>query len=95
MKRSTAIIMTIVASLACGLPSLIMVCIGAFALLGTQMPEVMASNPNANPGNVTLGAWMFICFGGVVLVIPILVGIFSFRLSASDDFPDNMAEPLS
>lgn len=93
MKRSTAIVVTLITSLLCGLPSLIMLCIGILALLGTQMPEVMAENPGTTPGDVTLGSGVFICFGLVLLIIPILVGFFSFRMSETKPITD-MLEPL-
>ena len=93
MTRTTAIIVTALTALICGLPSLLMLCLGAFALLGTQMPEVMAQNPESTPGEVMLGSWMLICFGGVLLAVPILVGFFSFRLSATEAITD-MTDPL-
>ena len=93
MTRTTAIIVTVLTALICGLPSLLLLCLGAFALLGTQMPEVMAQNPESTPGEVMLGSWMFICFGAVLLIIPILVGYFSFRLSATEAITD-MTDPL-
>lgn len=85
MNRTTAIIVTIVTALLCGLPSLVLMCLGAFALLGTQMPEVMAQNPTATPDEVMLGAGVMVCFGAVLLIIPILVGVFSFRMSKKED----------
>ena len=85
MNRTTAIVATIVTALACGIPSLILICLGVLALSGTQMPEVMAQNPDTTPEQVVLGAGMFLCFGAVLLIIPILVGVFSFRLSKKNE----------
>jgi len=85
MKRSTAIIVTIITTLACGLPSMILLCLGAFAMLGTQMPEVMAENPGSTTEEVMFGAGILICFGAVLLVIPLLVGVFSFQMSKPED----------
>jgi len=93
MKRSTAMIVTITAALLCGLPSLLMICIGAFALIGSQMPDVMATNPG-NPEQAILGAWIFIGCGGALLLIPIATGIFSFRLSNMDESISDLNEPL-
>ncbi|NJC97250.1 MAG: hypothetical protein FIB03_13105, partial [Anaerolineae bacterium] len=84
MNRTTAMIVTIVSALACGIPSLVLMCLGVLALFGAQVPEVMAQNPGSTPQDVMLGAAMFLCFGGVLLVIPILVGVFSFRLSKKE-----------
>ena len=85
MNRTMAIILTIVTAVACGLPSIALMCLGGLALMGTQMPEVMAQNPNATPEEVTLGAVMFLCVGAVLLLVPILVGIFSFRFSKKNE----------
>ena len=89
MNRTTAMIVTIVTALACGLPSLVLICLGVLALFGAQVPEVMAQNPNSTSQDVMLGAGMFLCFGVVLLIIPILVGVFSFRLSKKNE-PENM-----
>jgi len=87
MNRTTAIIATIATSLACGMPAFILMCLGVFALFGTQMPEVMAQNPGSTPQEIAFGAGIFLCFGVVLLFVPILVGVFSFRLSKKDE-PD-------
>jgi len=85
MNRNAAIVLTIVTALACGIPSFILMCFGVLALFGAQMPEVMAQNPASTPEEVMLGAGMFLCFGAVLLIIPILVGVFSFRLSKKEE----------
>lgn len=85
MNRTTAIIVTIVTALACGIPSIVLMCFGVLALFGTQMPEVMAQNPGSTAEDVMLGAGMFLCIGAVLLIIPILVGVFSFRLSKKEE----------
>lgn len=84
MNRSTAIIATIVTSLACGIPAFILMCLGGLAMLGTQMPEVMAQYPGSTMQEVVVGSGMFLCFGVVLLFVPILVGVFSFRLSKKE-----------
>lgn len=85
MNRTTAMIVTIVSALLCGIPSLVLMCLGVLALFGAQMPEVMAQNPASTPEEVMLGAGMFLCFGAVLLIIPILVGVFSFRMSKKEE----------
>jgi len=85
MNRTIAIALTIATTVACGLPSVVLMCLGVLALLGTQMPEVMAQNPGSTAEEITLGAAMFLCFGAVLLVVPILVGIFSFRFSKKEE----------
>jgi len=59
-------------------------CVGVFALVGAQMPEVMAQNPSS-PEEVMLGAGFFLCIGAVLLVIPILVGVLSFKFSKKEE----------
>lgn len=88
MNRTTATIVTIVTALACGVPSLLLMCLGALALLGAQMPEVMSQNQGSTPAEVMMGAAMFLCFGAVFLIIPILVGVFTFRLSKQEEGVD-------
>jgi len=85
MNRTVAIALTIATTVACGLPSVVLMCLGVLALLGTQMPDVMAQNPGSTPEQVTLGAVMFLCVGAILLVVPILVGIFSFRFSKKEE----------
>jgi hypothetical protein len=85
MNRTTAIIVTIVTALACGVPSLVLMCLGALALFGAQLPEVMAQNPGSTQQDVMVGSVMFLCVGAVLLVIPLLVGFFSFRLSKKEE----------
>jgi hypothetical protein len=81
MNRTTAIIVTIVSALACGVPSLILMCLGVAALFGAQSSEIMAQNPGSSTEDVMFGSGMLLCFGAVLLIIPILVGVFSFGLS--------------
>jgi len=85
MNRTTAAILTIVTSLACGIPAFLLMCTGVLALFGMQVPEVMAQNPGSTPEEVMFGAGIFLCFGAVLLVIPILVGVFSFRLGKKEE----------
>jgi len=85
MNRSVAIILTVVTALACGLPSIILMCLGALALLGTQMPEVMAQTPGSTPEEIMIGSAMFLCLGAALLLVPVLVGIFSFKFSKKED----------
>ena len=85
MNRTTAIISTIVSALVCGIPSLILMCLGGLALFGMQMPEVMEQNPGSTPEDVMLGAGIFLCLGAVLLIIPILVGVFTFRMSKKEE----------
>lgn len=79
MNKTTAIIITVLTSLCCGLPGLGLICFGGMAAMGTQMPEVMANNAST-PEEVMLGVVMFLCGGLILLVIPVIAGIISFRM---------------
>lgn len=78
MNRTTAIVITVVSALLCGCPGLVLLGIGALAAFGSQVPDVMAQNANT-PQEVLLGSLMFICFGVVLLLIPVIVGVLSIR----------------
>jgi hypothetical protein len=93
MQRSTAMIATILTALLCGLPSVILLCMGVLAMLGTQVSEVMAQNPGSTSQDVMLGAGIFFCFGFLLLLIPLLVGFFSFRMSQNEDLMGNEMIP--
>ena len=86
MNKNTAIIVTVVSALLCGCPGLALAGLGVMAVFGSQMPEVMAQNPGT-PQDALLGAGMFICFGGILILIPVIAGIFSFRSARSNE-PD-------
>jgi len=92
MNRTTAIILTVVSSLLCGLPSLFLLCVGGLAIVGAQSPEIMSQNSSSS-SDVMTGSLMFICGGGILLLIPILVGFFSFRMSKTEDTSGNDMMP--
>jgi hypothetical protein len=74
MKRNGAIIATILTSLFCGLPGLILAGIGALALLAG------GSAQKSNTFQDTLLGAVFFIGGGILLIlIPVIVGILSFR----------------
>lgn len=97
MNKNTAIGITIATALLCGCPGLVLAVMGIMAAFGSQVPEVMAQNPNS-PQDVLLGSGMFLCFGAILILIPIVAGILSFRAAKSNtppssDFPSNN-EPM-
>lgn len=85
MNRTTAIVITIISALLCGLPGFGLICFATIGMVGVNMPGFYEQNPTATPEQAWLGAGMFLCLGGVLLVIPVLVGVFSFRFSRKDD----------
>lgn len=84
MNRTTAIIITAVTALCCGLPGLGLICTGALAAMGSQMPEAMAGNPST-PEEVLIGSVLFACVGIILLVLPVVAGFISFRMAKSAD----------
>jgi hypothetical protein len=84
MNRTTAIWITAASALLCGCPGLALVILGALAALGSQMPEAMAGN-TGTPEEVMLGAGMFACFGGVLILIPIIVGAVSIGFARNSE----------
>jgi len=91
MNRTTAIVITVVTALLCGCPGLALAALGVMAAFGSQMPEVMVQNPNS-PQDVLLGAGMFICIGGLLILIPVIAGILSFRFAKPSE--PGINEPL-
>jgi hypothetical protein len=87
MNKNAAIGITIATALLCGCPGLFLVVMGVMAAFGSQVPEVMAQNPNS-PQEVLLGSGMFLCFGAILILIPIVAGILSFR-AAKSNAPSN------
>jgi len=85
MDRTVAMVLTIVTPLTCSIPSFKLLCLGVLALLGTRMPEVMVQHPGFTTEEVILGVIMILCAGTVLLLVPILVGFFSFRFSIEEE----------
>ena len=75
MNRNVAIVVTIFTVLCCGLPG----------LFGANLPDFYDQNPTATQEQVWLGAGIFIFVGLILLVIPVLTAIFTFRYSKQDD----------
>jgi len=92
MNRTTAIILTIATTLFCGLPGIGLICFAVLGLVGTNMPGFYQQNPNASPGQAWLGAGMFFCVSFILLLIPIVVGVISFRMSKTEE--PAIIEPL-
>jgi hypothetical protein len=80
MNRTVAIVLTVVTALCCGLPGLGGICLGTLSAMGSQMPEVLAQS-QTDPQTAVFGGLIWICGGLIGLVIPIVVGIVSFRIS--------------
>ncbi len=81
MNRTAAIILTVATALLCGLPGIGLMCFAALGMLGTTTPGFYEQRPGSTPQQTLLGAGVFVCMGILLLVIPILVGVFSFKMS--------------
>lgn len=85
MNRTLAIILTLATSLLCGLPGIGLICFAAVGYLGTNLPGFYEENPTATPEQAMIGVVTFVCVGLILLVIPVLVGVFSFRMSKTEE----------
>jgi len=92
MNRTPAIIITVASAFLCGCPGLALAALGVMAALGSQMPEMMAQN-QGTPQEALFGAGIFICFGAVLMLIPIIVGILSIRTAKTEEPNINEAIP--
>lgn len=79
MNRTTAIILTVVSAVICGCPGLALVGTALLGALGSQTPDFAAQNPPGSAENALLGSGMFLCVGGILILIPIIVGFLSLR----------------
>jgi Zn-dependent protease with chaperone function len=80
MSRNVAILLVTLTTILCGLPGLGLMCVGVLAGIGTQMPNYKLQG-SSSPENVLIGSLIFLCFGAILLVFPLIVGFFSFRLN--------------
>lgn len=81
MSRTVAIALTLLTSIFCGLPGLGLICFGILGAIGAQTPDYKATH-EASPETLWLGLFIFFCSGAILLLFPVIVGFFSFRLSA-------------
>lgn len=81
MNRTTAIVLTVVSSLLCGLPGIALMCLTALGVLGTNTPGFYEQNPGSTPEQTWLGAGFLVCMSLLLLIIPVIVGVLSFRIS--------------
>ena len=78
MKRNTgAIVATILTSLLCGLPGLLLACLGIFVAFGAQLPDYAQVGGNQQDAMLTLV--LFLGIGMILIAIPVIVGIITLR----------------
>jgi hypothetical protein len=79
-KRTTGIILTIIAVLLCGLPGLAILCFGTlFAAIGSipgATTDVFGSNDPEAAMGFGLGG---VCLGLLLILIPVVVGVLTLR----------------
>lgn len=79
MKKTFAIITTILVSLLCGLPGIILAGMGLLAFSGALLfPELVDTNQGTQQ-EVLLGSLVLIVPGIILILIPIVVGILTLR----------------
>ena len=77
-KRQTGIIATVVATLLCGCPGLIIACVGSMFAILSQIPDTEYSG-GLTPESALGGGIAGLCLGIVFVIIPIVVGFVMLR----------------
>lgn len=76
-NRTGGIIGTILSALLCGVPGLILGCMGLIAVAGGQSPEILGNN--AKWQSTMIGALAFLIVGVILILIPVVIGFFTLR----------------
>jgi hypothetical protein len=93
-RKTTAIVVTSLAVIACGCPGLVALFTGLFFAVISPMPgaqiDIMGSN---DPAAALSVAFVMICLGLIGIAIPVLAAIFLLRRKP-EALPVNYNEPL-
>ena len=76
-NKTGGILGTIAAAVLCGLPGIVLACMGVIAVLGGQSPEILGDN--AKWQSTMLGAVMFLIVGMLLMLVPMIVGFITLR----------------
>jgi hypothetical protein len=76
-KKTGGILGTIAAAVLCGLPGIVLACMGLIAVLGGQSPEILGDS--AKWESTMLGAVAFLIVGVLLMLIPMIVGFVALR----------------
>jgi len=96
MSRTVAVVLTVVTSLVCGLSGVAVLVIGGLAILGARVREQFEQISQsldpayvAQPAAEGAGAMTFLtlCLGVLLLLVPVIVGVVSFRASKPNPSP--------
>ena len=95
-KRTIAVIAILITTFTCGLPGIIILCVGMLGVLGVYLPDAgvtFADNAERTGTLVILvGA---ACLGIFGILVPILVAIFTLRKSPSKPLTaEDLNQPL-
>jgi hypothetical protein len=80
-KKTGGILGTIAAAVLCGLPGIVLACMGLIAVLGGQSPEILGDS--AKWESTMLGAVAFLIVGVLLMLIPMIVGFVTLRGKSS------------
>ena len=93
MNRMTAVIITAVSTLLCGIPALGLTCLGSYMVISTRVPALMEASES--PLEVTLWTGIILAlFGLGTLALIGGVGILLMRASQADAERDKGILPL-
>lgn len=84
MKKNFAIITTIVASLLCGLPGIILAGLGLLGFSSALLFPELVNTSQGTQQEVLLGSLLFIVPGIILIVIPIVIGVLTLRKKKPD-----------
>lgn len=80
-NKTGGILGTIAAAVLCGLPGIVLACMGLIAVLGGQSPEILGDS--AKWESTMLGAVAFLIVGALLMLIPMIVGFITLRRKPS------------
>ncbi len=87
MSRTTAIVLTVVSALCCGLPGLFGCAYGAFVSVMSNNPDFRTGFESTSNGisadSILPMGIGFMCVSLILIAIPILVGFFTLRKGGS------------
>jgi len=78
-NRSTAIILTVLATLLCGFPGLCVCLYGALTALGLGTYDLDIGSFTSSGGTPALVGVVALCLGLLLTLIPVIVGIVTLR----------------
>lgn len=89
-NRTKGIIATVAAVLVCGCPGLFLCIFGGLAAAGAPVTTELNGISNTGPMSSTT-AFVLLCLGMILIVIPMAVGFFMFRNKPA---PKGTGEPM-